>query len=551
MAESRKDFLAQLAVLRESYVQQLPEKLQQIQSTWTSLLEDQSNRETLRTLHRMAHSLTGSGATFGLDEVSAKARVLERKLKTLVESSDAPVAAAKKVVESAMDALQLAVARAGTAAGASPVEVVAQTTSARKTAPADERLVFIVEDELLAAQEIALQLGHYGFATRVFGRIADLRSALETTQPSAVVIDVNLPDGNSAEVFAAAAGAERTALPMIFVTSSTDFATRLLAVRAGGVAFFTKPLDVGAVADRLDAITRVSHMDDYKVLVVDDSESMAEYHATILTQAGMVTRVVNDPTQIMAPLTEMSPDIILMDVYMPECSGLELAAVLRQQEIYLGIPIVFLSSETDISKQLMALGLGADDFLTKPIDPDHLVAAVTARVQRARAMRALMVHDSLTGLLNHTAIKDALEREMSQVRRHKGSLVFALIDVDRFKSVNDTHGHQVGDRVLKSLARLLQQRLRKSDYIGRYGGEEFAVILPFSDAASAKGVLETLRKAFSEVVHAVGDINLSCTFSAGIAVYQEPQDLAELIKLADTAMYAAKAAGRNRILIAQ
>ncbi len=222
--------------------------------------------------------------------------------------------------------------------------------------------------------------------------------------------------------------------------------------------------------------------------------------------------------------------------------------MLRQQEIYLGTPIVFLSSETDLSQQLTALGLGADDYLTKPIDPQRLISVVSARVQRARRMRALIAHDGLTGLLNHTSIKDALAREIAQSMRHKTPLAFVILDLDRFKSVNDVYGHQVGDRVLKSLARLLQQHLRKTDYAGRYGGEEFAIILPHTDGATAQVVLDKLRRAFGELVQHAGEMSFSSTFSGGISVYSEGQSLAEFIKAADLALYQAKDAGRNRIV---
>jgi CheY-like chemotaxis protein len=155
---------------------------------------------------------------------------------------------------------------------------------------------------------------------------------------------------------------------------------------------------------------------------------------------------------------------------MVACDGFELATVIRQQEEFVGISIVFLSAESNIGRQLFALRLGGDDFLIKPIEPDHLVSVVTSRVERSRVLRSFMVRDSLTGLLNHTAIKEQLEIQLARTRRLNGKLSFAMLDIDHFKTVNDTYGHSVGDRVLKSLSRLLQQRLRETDIVGRAGG---------------------------------------------------------------------------------
>jgi diguanylate cyclase (GGDEF)-like protein len=547
MAEHKQDFQAQLAELRNSYIRQLPERLGQIQRHWHDLLAGNGDHEMLRTLHRMVHSLTGSGATFGFVALSDKARALERILKGMVESDAGTVISERGVIETALAELETAIASAGSGGLASASANSALYAARQTHIPVDSRLIFFLEDDLLTAKELKLQLGHFGYMVRVFSRIKGVEEAILENLPALVIIDINLPDGNGAEAFIAMMKVHKWSVPLIFISAQMDFQARLAAVRANGIAFFSKPVDIGALVDRLDAVTSARGSTDYKILIVDDSTAVAEYHAGLLREAGMLVNTLSDPTRAMEVLTDFNPDMILMDVYMPECSGLELAAVLRQQDVYLSLPIVFLSSETDISKQLSALGLGGDDFLTKPIDPQRLVSTVMARADRARAMRGFMVHDSLTGLLNHTAIKDALDREIANATRHKTSLSVALIDIDHFKKINDAHGHQAGDRVLKSIARLLQQRLRKVDYIGRYGGEEFAVILPNTDGETSLRVLNTLRGAFASISHQAGDGLFSCTFSGGVAVFTQGMDAQALIKQADVALYRAKDGGRNRI----
>jgi diguanylate cyclase (GGDEF)-like protein len=161
-----------------------------------------------------------------------------------------------------------------------------------------------------------------------------------------------------------------------------------------------------------------------------------------------------------------------------------------------------------------------------------------------------MVRDGLTGLLNHTETKGQLSIELARAKRREAPLAFAMIDLDNFKTVNDTYGHPTGDRVLKNLSRLLQQRLRKTDVIGRYGGEEFAVILIDTDGSTAFEVLDEIRAGFGQILQLSGNVEFSTTFSCGIAVFPDYPDAASLNAAADRALYEAKNSGRNQVILA-
>jgi len=252
----------------------------------------------------------------------------------------------------------------------------------------------------------------------------------------------------------------------------------------------------------------------------------------------------------MEAVIEFKPELILLDLHMPKCSGLELAAVIRQQENYISTPIVFLSGETDAQKQLETLEMGADEFLTKPVKVDRLIAVVKNKIIRYRQISAYMHNDSLTGLLNHTSILVALDTEISRAQRASENVSYAMIDIDYFKPINDTYGHHMGDMVIKNTSRFIKQNLRVTDSVGRYGGEEFVAILPGIDAKRSAAVMQKILDAFSVIdfVHFNHKFNIS--FSCGIADYATYNKANMIIDAADKALYVAKQDGRSLIRIA-
>jgi diguanylate cyclase (GGDEF)-like protein len=270
-----------------------------------------------------------------------------------------------------------------------------------------------------------------------------------------------------------------------------------------------------------------------------------------LEEAGIQTMILNDPANLIETIKVFNPDLVLMDLYFPTCTGVELAGVIRQQNAYLGIPILFLSIEKEVSEHLLAYQIGADDFLTKPINPNHFVPLVTQKIRRFRQLRDLMLHDSLTGAFNHTSIKNMMDTEIARSTREGQDMVIAMLDIDWFKRVNDTYGHPAGDRVLRDLSHLLHRRLRHTDYVGRYGGEEFMIVLGNIDKETANTLLNTIREHFAHIIHEEADTQFRVTFSAGLAQLSDFSDGSQLISAADEALYRAKEAGRNCICLAE
>lgn len=546
-----KNLPALLEALQNSFSASLPEKISRLETLLgqcadTFAASGSLPGQILRDAHLLAHSLAGSGGTFGHKALSDAAHTLEELLEPLLDSDALPDQRIFEQIRLGLTATR--------AASQAPATLPAELPAVSQTKVKERHLtrsIYLVEDDTTLAASLAAQLSHFGYTVQVFASPGDIIPDAERALPAAIIMDIGFPEGALAgpQAVKAALREQLHGVPAFFISARGDFMARLEAVRAGGAAYFTKPVDIDALVNALDAFSGQAHSAAYRVLIVDDSESTAAFYQHVLTSAGMTAMAIHDPSQITEPLAEFAPDLILMDIYMPVCNGVELAALIRQQPSFVGIPIVFLSTETNTNRQLVALRQGGDDFLCKPIDPARLVSVVTSRAERGRTLRARIAVDGLTGLLNHSHLEAQLETEIVRSQRQGRQLVFAMLDIDHFKRVNDSWGHAAGDRVLRSLAKLLRQRLRRTDVAGRYGGEEFGLILTDLDAQGALPLLDSIRQDFAALRHSSGDAEFSVSFSAGIAEFPRHRRAEALIGAADAALYLAKQRGRNRIVL--
>lgn len=535
-----------LQKIRETFLHQLPTRLEELEGAWEVCAHPGAAREAQEHLFRLLHSLKGTSASFGLGTLSREAAEGERLAKEAMEAGGAPAVDWRP-------RMQACLSRIGEAMGQVETAPVSSRSAPQVSAPRPgsregrRKRVFLCETDPSLRQSLSDQMRCFGFEVEAFEELETARQALRAMPPDALVMDVLFP-GLALDAPEVVELTLRGSLPMVFTAQRSDLALRLSAVRAGSSAFMVKPVNTTELCSALAKLMSVETPEPYRVLVVDDDPSLAAYHAQILEDAGMETRILTDPLQTLGPLVEMRPDLILMDMYMPGCDGMELAKTIRQMGAHFSIPIVFLSSETDEDKQFTAMRTGGDEFLTKPIKAHHLVSAVSVRAERMKILRSQMVRDSMTGLLNHTATRDHLDSAITQARRTGGEVCFAMIDVDKFKSVNDTYGHAIGDRVLIALARMLQQRLRKSDIAGRFGGEEFAVVLPDCELSRAVAIMNDLRENFSTITYETAGTSFRSTFSCGVSALSAHPDAMALCKAADDALYQAKHGGRNRVV---
>ena len=548
MPQAKEQLLQRLQALRDDYVSDYPQRVLELSLSWRELNENKNDSEIIEIFHRQAHSLKGSGATFGFTEVSTLATQLDAILGSLAKDHHEPEIHEEKQITILLEQL-----------GALDLSEIAQNQifdPYSKTKNTDKNTVtrlLMIMSEKNETTRLQQQLSHYGYDISTAHSIENIADQISQIDPAAIIIEADLNGEEYSGINAISTINKNDQIelpPVIYISEANDINARIKAVRSGGTNFLARPLNITDLPDTLEDVLQKDMDEPFRIMIVEDSKSLSTFYDVTLQSAGMETCVLNDPMLVLEQLIDFNPELILMDMYMPGCSGQELASVIRQFEAYVSIPIVFLSSETDTDKQLSAMQKGGDDFLTKPIEPNHLITSVRTRSLRYRKLRSFMVRDSLTGLYNHTKTKELLEKDLYRTERNNGSLVFAMLDIDKFKLVNDHYGHPIGDKVIKSLARMLKQRLRKSDTIGRYGGEEFAVILYDTDVTNAAHIMDKIRESFATVTHKSGNIEFNVTFSCGVAAYPFFDTAAELNEAADKALYRAKESGRNKVITA-
>lgn len=393
------------------------------------------------------------------------------------------------------------------------------------------------------------QLGFYGFQPRHMGWADE---AGEAEAPLAVIFVPDREDSPYPETAIATLRRLRSrfAISHFYCLSAPATLEAVVVLQRAGADVCVPAGDkISDLLSRILDLVETREQGVPRVLVVEDSPTAVAHIQRSLSQHGIDSRAINDPRSLLEAAAGYRPDIILMDMYMPFCTGVEVTRALRQLREFHAVPVVYLSSETDIAHQVEALRLGGDQFLTKPVNPVVLAAVVKTKIERYRDMLYSGRHDSLTGLLNHTAAKARLD-ELLTALGPGGQLAVAMIDIDRFKSINDNYGHPVGDQVILRLAWLLRGRLRSTDLIGRYGGEEFIVALPGVGIDQATRILDRIRESFSSLPHAHAEGTVRVTFSGGIAALPDHAGSGALAQAADSALLKAKRGGRNRIVVA-
>jgi two-component system cell cycle response regulator len=396
-------------------------------------------------------------------------------------------------------------------------------------------------------QEIVFRCGHsvHSVATK-----QEALSFIAEHDTDLIITALEFDDGDAESFILDLPQATKKDIPVVVVTSSDSLELRERLFSLGVVDYILKT-DVNedhfkhffATLSAEDELSRF--MRDMKIAILDDSPIILKVIHRILDMNGF--RFVDfyiKPGDLLH--TNNIYDLYLIDIVLPELTGDKVIAELRsRQPNAIIISMSQFTGEKSISTVLLA---GADDYIHKPFDGASLLSRIKINVrsfQYKKRLELMAVTDGLTGLYNHRFIFERLEEEIAKVSRYGRPLSVIMLDIDNFKRVNDTFGHRVGDEVIQSVAHAIIANTRKSDVVGRYGGEEFLILLPETDLSAAKVVAEKIRSTVAQLRFETKE--LAITISAGVAQAQKDESYEALVNKADTNLYQAKRSGKNRV----
>ena len=415
----------------------------------------------------------------------------------------------------------------------------------------------IVDNDQLMIKGLLKQASIIGIHPQVAYSLDEAWRWLDQHIPAVVTVDPYC-SGNWDEglAFLAQLARKYPSLPILVVSEQDNLLARVGVVRSGGSTFLRKPVDTAQLLETVtDTVSKRTHVG--RILILDDDPLMLLRLQNLLSPWGFHLTLLSDSAQFWRALEKNLPDLLILDLEMPEFSGLDLCQVIRSDPRTAQIPILFLSAHTAPEFIQRVFEVGADDYISKPVVGPELIGRVLNRLERLRLLRRLAEIDSLTGLSRRRQSEETLERLLGLSIRQSVPLCMALLDLDNFKQINDRYGHDVGDQVLKVFSEYLRKAFRGEDVVARWGGEEFVVGLYNVSKDQSMQRLNSLRESFSQhlfqaKLSASNRENLPPHFrvslSGGVAAAPTDGKTVELLyRRADQALYCAKSAGRNQI----
>lgn len=290
-----------------------------------------------------------------------------------------------------------------------------------------------------------------------------------------------------------------------------------------------------------------------KILLVEHNSNNTKLLKEVLLNEGYTVHTTDNGLEVLDLAIKIRPDIILLDIKMPGLDGFEVCKLLKKSYEIKDIPVIMVTAKYTSSYVKKALELGAFDYIKKPFDEEEIIARTKSALRfkfQQDKLKEMAMKDSLTGLYNHGLLIELFEKEFSRHNRMKKNISFVMIDIDNFKGVNDNFGHLTGDMVLREVSNIIINSIRKGDIAGRYGGEEFSIVLCDIDKEISFSICERIRENIENFNFSTDDKSIDVTVSIGICFKNIEDNISstEMIKRADFALYKAKKNGRNKLV---
>ena len=421
---------------------------------------------------------------------------------------------------------------------------------------------------------------------------SDGKSALKIVRdecPDIVLLDVMMPGMDGFEVCRRMKQDPASShIPVVMVTALSDVADRVRGLEAGADDFLTKPINDVALLARVKSLVRLKMMLDelrlredtseqlgaidepvgadgddsegVRVVLVEDNDLSAERLELIAGESGYQVERFGDCATALEAAKDSNVELAIVSLDLEDEDPLRLCSQMRSAETTRHLPVLLVIEDNDTKRLAKGLEIGANDYIVRPFDRQELLARMRTQVRRHRYEQRLRENyrrsismaltDALTGLYNRRYFDTHFETQIRHAAETGKSLALLMLDLDRFKTINDTHGHNVGDEVLRETARRLAGNLRTVDMVARFGGEEFAIVMPDTTPEIALLAAERLRARIGDTPFTVSSDaakEITVTTSIGLAVASRHPDATDLLKRADYALYAAKRAGRDTV----
>jgi diguanylate cyclase (GGDEF)-like protein len=485
-----------------------------------------------------AHKLAGSLGTYGFPLGSELARNIEQ-IMTKAGLSQEQVSHLSQLVESLHSQLE------------SPQALVAASPRACPAAPHNQLSLLLIVADSVTGEQLSEEARSLGMRHTYAPDWCAARNSFASQPPDVVVLDLSCPDTASEGLqLLSELTNQSPEVPVLVLSGGNGFADRVEVARRGGRAFLQKPVSPALLMDAVLDVLQRPAANHSKVMIVDDDLEVLEALRALLKPRGFKLTTLEDPNQFWDTLESSVPDLLVLDVEMPDRSGIELCQVVRSDPCWSGLPVLFLTSHSDADTLHKVFAAGADDYVTKPVMGPELVTRILNRLERTQLIKSMAESDPLTGLANRRKSIQDLGRLLRLADRYSQPLCLAVLDVDGLKQINNQYGHAAGEAVLRRLGELLQRHFRSQDVAARWGGQEFVAGMYGMTNLDAVHRLKELLDSFSQQEFTGSNGQLfRATFSAGVAEYKrQGSDLQTLYRSADAALYEAKAAGRNCVL---
>jgi len=524
---------------KDEFIRQLPQRMAAIEENWSEL--SHWSAELLDKLYRRIREISEASSRFGLFQLNESVFSVEVYLSSFVGIQEAPVREQLEAIEGLLNHLK---------STANSIEQVAV-----KTTKADQT-IYILSDESGDISKLANTLQEHGTEIHFFDETGTLLRAMDSQLPNALIANTNLLLKISALTAELVRLKSQTSqeIPLIFISESNALQLRVDAIRCGSDAYFVSPIDTDDVAQQILNLASPRNTPAFRVLIVEDDPTQAEFASSLLRKVGMKTQILSDPMRIIEILREFIPDLILMDIYMPEINGIEMTSIIREYHEFVGIPIVFLSGEQNADKQLDAISVGGDDFVAKPIRPKHLLTIVENRIKRShqlmKTLGSRLPHDRITGLLSRQVFFDRIAKALEDDPMHAQPSGVIVLSPDKMESHRKTFGIGGVDQLIAELSQNIRSQLKDNDAAARLDDDSIGLFIKRSNNNSIHDLCARLHETVTKSAIKIAGQTIELSIGLGLCLYDENiDDPAGLIARAQTASQQAliKGSGQTHI----